>query len=204
VATIYASAPELCSNGINTFTSSVTGGYGINQYQWQVNPASSGWQNISGAIFSTYIATAPPGTYAYRLLVSQRCNPGDAGIGGGDDCIKTPGCLGNLFDIRKKYWYARLGVMGLEPTAMDVQVQQLGIHAHLAHGPGSQEDQVRATAQNTDGRDEEQLSPGKQLVPFLDESFSLWQVLGVIGAGELDQLIAPGRRLSKIRWGHLS
>jgi len=70
--TIFASAPELCSNGINTFTSSVTGGYGINQYQWQVNPSSGGgWQNISGAIFPSYIATAPPGTYQYRLLVSQ-------------------------------------------------------------------------------------------------------------------------------------
>ncbi|MDQ3015304.1 MAG: VWA domain-containing protein, partial [Bacteroidota bacterium] len=69
--TMFASAPELCSNGVNTMTTSVTGGYGINQFQWQVNPANTGWQNISGAIFSSYIASSPPGTYQYRVLLSQ-------------------------------------------------------------------------------------------------------------------------------------
>ena len=75
--TIFASAPELCSNGVNTFTSSVTGGYGINQYQWQVNPSGSGWENISGAIFPTYIATAPPGTYQYRAMLNQNLGCSD-------------------------------------------------------------------------------------------------------------------------------
>ena len=70
VVTIAVDDTEICNGGSAAFTSTVTGGNGANNYQWQI--FSGTWQNIPGATAATFNTPAlAVGTYQYRLQVSQ-------------------------------------------------------------------------------------------------------------------------------------
>ena len=62
------------------FTSTISGGSGVPDYQWQQNLNNGGWSDIAGANTSIYAvsfnAAASPGSYSYRLTVAQAGNIG--------------------------------------------------------------------------------------------------------------------------------
>jgi hypothetical protein len=68
---------EICENGTAMLTAIVTGGSGLNFYQWQIEPAPGVWVDIPGENLSTFSTSGLTiGTYNYRVLVSQNagCN----------------------------------------------------------------------------------------------------------------------------------
>ncbi len=67
---VTSTATSICDGGTTTFTAAVSGGAGTPVYQWQFNN-SGNWTNV-GTNFQEY--TTPlltPGTYTYRLIVTQ-------------------------------------------------------------------------------------------------------------------------------------
>ena len=68
---ISANDIDICEGGLAQLTSSVSGGSGANNYQWQTFTSGS-WGDISGATSAGYsVALFAPGTYEYRLVVTQ-------------------------------------------------------------------------------------------------------------------------------------
>ena len=64
---------EICDEGSATLTANVSGGSGIDDYQWQLFDLANGWQDIAGATNASYLTNplTPPGTYQYRVQVFQ-------------------------------------------------------------------------------------------------------------------------------------
>ena len=70
-ASISVDDTEICAGGSVTFSSTVTGGTGTTNYQWQFNNSGT-WEDISGANSDTYTATlVTDGTFSYRLTITQ-------------------------------------------------------------------------------------------------------------------------------------
>src|SRR4030095_10629289 len=67
LVTITASATQICTGGSITITSSVNGGAGTPNYQWQ-RFAGSSWTNVgtNSPTFASGVLTT--GTYNYRVL----------------------------------------------------------------------------------------------------------------------------------------
>lgn len=70
---------DVCTGDNSTFklTASVSAGYNDPVYQWQLSTDSgASWKNVAGATDTTYLRAAviTPGSYIYRLAVSQRDN----------------------------------------------------------------------------------------------------------------------------------
>jgi protocatechuate 3,4-dioxygenase beta subunit len=71
VVTITAANNPICAGGnVAQFSSTVTGGFGSNTYQWQYNNPGTGWGNI-GSNSANYSVSLPLGTFEYRLIVTQ-------------------------------------------------------------------------------------------------------------------------------------
>ncbi|MEO7905811.1 MAG: hypothetical protein ABIT06_02450, partial [Saprospiraceae bacterium] len=71
LVTITAAQTQICDGGVASFTSIVTGGTGLTQYQWQQEIGIT-WINIPGATFPNY--TSPiltEGNYSFRLTITQ-------------------------------------------------------------------------------------------------------------------------------------
>ncbi|MDX1478306.1 MAG: SpaA isopeptide-forming pilin-related protein, partial [Saprospiraceae bacterium] len=62
----------ICDGGFALLTSSVLGGTGATEFQWQLYDSIQGWMDITGADSSVLqTPTLTPGVYAYRLSVEQ-------------------------------------------------------------------------------------------------------------------------------------
>ena len=67
---IAANDLSICDGGTTTFTATVSGGNGTSVYQWQYNNSGT-WTNV-GTNSNVYTTpTLTPGSYVYRLLVTQ-------------------------------------------------------------------------------------------------------------------------------------
>ena len=64
---------EICDEGSATLTAFVSGGSGINSYQWQILDLVNGWVDVTGATSAVFMTDplTPPGDYTYRVVVSQ-------------------------------------------------------------------------------------------------------------------------------------
>jgi hypothetical protein len=68
--------PIVCVGGSVLLSSAVTNGSGLYTYQWQSSPdGSTAWSNIiSGGVSATYAPTGTPGSFYYRVLVTDLSN----------------------------------------------------------------------------------------------------------------------------------
>jgi putative AlgH/UPF0301 family transcriptional regulator len=76
--TITSDVTEVCEDGVGLLESTVTGGTGNTNYQWQSNVPGFGWIDIPLANQSDY-TTLPltVGSYDYRVVVTQNSGCGD-------------------------------------------------------------------------------------------------------------------------------
>ncbi len=75
VITLQPANSTVCAGTNATFTTTVTGGL---SYQWQLSTDGGGtWNNIIGAIASSYTVTSPTvaqNNYRYRVIITGQCN----------------------------------------------------------------------------------------------------------------------------------
>ena len=72
VVSVSADDQTICEGGTVTISSTVTGGTGTTNYQWQINNSPGGWEDIPGATLADYTTPAlAEGTYEYQLVVTQ-------------------------------------------------------------------------------------------------------------------------------------
>ena len=67
---IINSNPNICNGGTSLLTASPSGGTGTNSYQWQQLVAAV-WTNVSNNQAYTTDVLTTPGTYTYRVIVTQ-------------------------------------------------------------------------------------------------------------------------------------
>ena len=82
--------PGVCVGGTATFTANVSGGTGTNTYQWQFNNGGT-WQNVTGAASISYAPLLlTPGTFEYRVIVTQTAGCADTSAGVSVTVIADP------------------------------------------------------------------------------------------------------------------